>query len=102
MALLLRLFDTDTGAILLDGLDLRRARVADLRRAIAIALQENLLFATSVRENIRYGRAGASDAEVRAAARVACADEFISALADGYDTELGERGTRLSTGQRQR
>ncbi len=102
MALLLRLFDPDSGAILLDGLDVRRVRVADLRRAVAIALQENLLFATSVRENISYGRAGASDAEVRAAARVACADEFISALADGYDTELGERGTRLSTGQRQR
>ena len=79
-----------------------RARVADLRRAVAIALQENVLFATSVRENIRYGRAGASDAEVRDAAHVACADEFIAALADGYETELGERGTRLSTGQRQR
>jgi ABC-type multidrug transport system fused ATPase/permease subunit len=102
MALLLRLFDPDGGAIELDGVDLRKVRVADLRRAIAIALQENVLFATSVRENIRYARPAASDSEVRAAARVACADEFIARLPDGYDTELGERGTRLSTGQRQR
>ena len=102
MALLLRLFDPDAGAIELDGVDLRRLRVADLRRAIAIALQENVLFATTVRENIRYARPGASDSEVRAAARVACADEFISALPRGYDTPLGERGARLSTGQRQR
>ncbi len=102
MALLLRLFDPDAGAIELDGVDLRVLRVAELRRAIAIALQENVLFAATVRENIRYARPRASDAEVREAARVACADEFIEALADGYDTELGERGTRLSTGQRQR
>ncbi|MFI5314626.1 MAG: ABC transporter ATP-binding protein [Myxococcota bacterium] len=102
MALLLRLFDPDAGAIELDGVDLRRLRLADLRATIAIALQENVLFATTARENIRYARPGASDAEVRAAARVACADEFIAALPDGYDTALGERGARLSTGQRQR
>ncbi len=102
MALLLRLFDPDSGAVELDGVDLRKVRVADLRRAIAIALQENVLFATTIRENIRYARPNASDSEVRAAARVACADEFISALPDGYDTPLGERGARLSTGQRQR
>ena len=102
MALLLRLFDPDRGAVELDGLDLRKVRVADLRRAVAIALQENVLFAATIRENIRYGRAGASDAEVRAATRVACADEFIAALPEGYDTLLGERGARLSSGQRQR
>jgi ABC-type multidrug transport system fused ATPase/permease subunit len=102
MALLLRLFDPDGGAIELDGVDLRRLRVADVRRAIAIALQENVLFAASVRENIRYARPAASDSQVRAAARVACADEFIAALPEGYDTMLGERGARLSTGQRQR
>jgi len=102
MALLLRLFDPDSGAIEIDGVDLRRLHVAELRRAVAIALQENVLFATSIRENICYGRPGASDAEVRAAARVACADEFVSRLPDGYDTALGERGARLSTGQRQR
>ena len=102
MSLLLRLFDPDAGSIELDGVDLRRFRVAELRAAIAIALQENVLFATSVRENIRYARPRASDAEVREAARVACADEFIEALPLGYDTPLGERGARLSTGQRQR
>lgn len=102
MALLLRLFDADAGSIELDGVDLRRLRVADLRRAIAIALQENVLFATSIRENIRYAVPDASDAAVRAAAKVACADEFISALPADYDTELGERGAKLSTGQRQR
>jgi ABC-type multidrug transport system fused ATPase/permease subunit len=102
MALLLRLFDPDGGTISLDGVDLRKLRVAELRRAIAIALQENVLFATTVRENIRYAKPNASDSEVRAAARVVCADEFIHQLPQGYDTELGERGTRLSTGQRQR
>jgi ABC-type multidrug transport system fused ATPase/permease subunit len=102
MALLLRLFDPDAGSIEISGVDLRRVRVADLRRAVAIALQENVLFATSVRENIRYAVADASDAAVREAARVACADEFVAALPLGYDTPLGERGTKLSTGQRQR
>jgi ABC-type multidrug transport system fused ATPase/permease subunit len=101
-ALLLRLFDPEAGAIEIDGVDLRRFRVASLRRRIAIALQENLLFGATIRENIRYAVPQASDAEVRAAARVACADEFIEKLADGYESELGERGTKLSTGQRQR
>jgi ATP-binding cassette subfamily B protein len=102
MALLLRLFDPDAGGIEIDGVDLRRLRIAELRSAIAIALQENVLFAASVRENIRYAVPDANDTEVRAAARVACADEFIAALPRGYDTELGERGAKLSTGQRQR
>jgi len=102
MALLLRLYDPDAGAIEIDGIDLRRLRVAELRRAVAIALQENVLFAASVRENIRYAVPDAEDSAVRAAARVACADEFISALPRGYETELGERGAKLSTGQRQR
>ena len=102
LALLLRLYDPDSGSIEVDGVDLRRLRVAELRRAIAIALQENVLFAASVRENIRYAVPDADDAAVREAARVACADEFIAALPHGYDTELGERGAKLSTGQRQR
>jgi ABC-type multidrug transport system fused ATPase/permease subunit len=102
LALLLRLFDPDRGRIEIDGVDLRRLKVASLRASVSVALQENLLFGTTVRENIRYSRPDASDAEVRAAARVACADEFISALPRGYDTLLGERGARLSTGQRQR
>jgi len=102
MALLLRLFDPDRGRIEIDGLDLRRVTLASLRSRIAIALQENLLFGTSVRENIRYAVPEASDEEVREAARIACADRFIDALPRGYDTLLGERGTRLSSGQRQR
>jgi ABC-type multidrug transport system fused ATPase/permease subunit len=102
MALLLRLFDPSEGRIEIDGTDLRRFRVEHLRSRIAIALQENLLFGATIRENIRYAVPEASDEEVRRAARVACADEFIEQLPDGYDTELGERGTKLSTGQRQR
>ncbi len=102
VALLLRLFDPDRGAIEIDGLDLRRVRLASLRARVAIALQENVLFGTTVRENIRYGAPDADDAAVREAAQVACADEFIEALPDGYDTLLGERGTKLSSGQRQR
>jgi len=102
LALALRLFDPDRGAVEADGVDLRRVRVADLRDRIAIALQENLLFGTTIRENIRYAVPDADDDAVRAAARVACADEFIEKLPLGYDTPLGERGAKLSTGQRQR
>ncbi len=102
LALALRLFDPDRGAITIDGIDLRALRVASLRRHVAIALQENLLFGTTIRENIRFAVPDASDAAVRAAARVACADEFIEKLPLGYETPLGERGTKLSTGQRQR
>ena len=75
---------------------------ASLRERVAVALQENLLFGTTVRENIRYAVADASDEQVREAARIAGADEFIAQLPEGYDTLLGERGTKLSTGQRQR
>lgn len=102
MALLLRLFDPDSGAIEIDGQDIRGFTVDSLRAHIAIALQENVLFGTTVRENIRYAVPQATDAQVRAAARVACAEAFIEALPHGYDTLLGERGTKLSTGQRQR
>lgn len=102
LALALRLFDPDRGRIEIDGADLRTLRVASLREHVAIALQENMLFGTTIRENIRYAVPDASDAQVRAAARVACADDFIEKLPLGYDTPLGERGTKLSTGQRQR
>jgi len=102
MALLLRLFDPDTGSIEIDGWDIRSFTVQSLRSNIAIALQENLLFGTTVRENIRYAVPEATDDQVRAAARVACADTFIAELPQGYDTLLGERGAKLSTGQRQR
>lgn len=102
MSLLLRLFDPDRGAVEIDGVDLRRVQVGSLRRQVAVALQENLLFGTTIRENIRYAVPEASDEAVRGAARVACADEFIERQPLGYDTPLGERGTKLSTGQRQR
>ncbi len=102
MALLLRLFDPDAGAVEIDGVDLRRLRVESLRERVAVALQENVLFGTTIRENIRYAVPDADDDRVREAARVAAADAFIEALPQGYDTPLGERGTRLSSGQRQR
>nr|MDJ0785765.1 ABC transporter ATP-binding protein [Myxococcota bacterium] len=102
MALLLRLFEPDSGAITIDGAPLRDFTIESLRASVSIALQENVLFGETIRENIRFAVPDASDEAVRAAARVACADEFIERLPDGYDTLLGERGTKLSTGQRQR
>jgi ATP-binding cassette subfamily B protein len=100
--LLLRFYDPAEGRVLVDGIDIARARPEDLRRIIGLVPQDTVLFGTSARENIRYGRPDASDAEIEAAARAAGADEFISRLPQGYDTFLGERGTRLSGGQRQR
>jgi ABC-type multidrug transport system fused ATPase/permease subunit len=102
MALLLRLYDPDKGSVRIDGADIRTFKVDSLRSQVAIALQENMLFGTTIRENIRYAVPDASDEAVRAAARVAVADEFIEKLEQGYDTLLGERGSKLSTGQRQR
>lgn len=102
MLLLLRLMDPDAGRITIDGIDIRTVTLESLRAQIGIATQENVLFSTSVRENIRYAVPDADDAEVRAAARIACADEFIERLAEGYDTLLGERAVKLSSGQRQR
>ena len=102
MSLLLRLFEPDRGAIELDGVDIRGFELASLRRAVGMALQENMLFGTTIRENVRYAVPDASDAAVREAVRVAAADEFIERQEEGLDTPLGERGTKLSTGQRQR
>ena len=102
MSLLLRLADPQTGVVTVGGKDIRDITVASLRRWIAIATQENILFSTSVLENIRYAVPQAGRDAVIAAARVACADEFINRLSEGYDTPLGERATKLSTGQRQR
>jgi ABC-type multidrug transport system fused ATPase/permease subunit len=102
MSLALRLADPQAGRITVDGEDLRALRVASWRDATSIALQENLLFQATVAENIRYAAPGASDEDVREAARIACADEFVAALPLGYATPLGERGAKLSTGQRQR
>ncbi len=100
--LLLRFFDPDAGRIRLDGVDLRELARSDLRGQLALVPQEPVVFATTARENIRFGRPGASDAEVEAAARAAAADEFIARLPQGYDTHVGERGVMLSGGQRQR
>jgi ATP-binding cassette, subfamily B, bacterial len=100
--LLLRFYDASSGRILLDDLDIRRAELHSLRASIGLVPQETFLFAASARENIRYGRPGATDEDVQAAARAAGADGFILELPEGYDSFLGERGTRLSGGQRQR
>ncbi len=102
MSLALRLADPQAGRITVDGADLRTLTLASWRGAASIALQENLLFKATIAENIRYAAPDASDAAVREAARVACADEFIAQLPEGYATLLGERGAKLSTGQRQR
>jgi ATP-binding cassette, subfamily B, bacterial len=100
--LLLRFYDPDSGRISIDERQLSNARPQDIRTQIGLVPQETVLFGASARENIRYGRPGASDAEIEAAAIAAAADEFIRKLPQGYDTFLGERGTRLSGGQRQR
>jgi len=99
--LLTRFYDIDNGRILIDDLDIRRAKIADLRRSLGIVLQDTYLFAATVMENIRYGRLNALDEEVVAAAKLANADQFIHRLPEGYQTELSERGSNLSQGQRQ-
>jgi ATP-binding cassette subfamily B protein len=100
--LLLRFYDAQAGRILLDGVDTRELSLQALRQRIGIVPQDAVIFSTSARENIRYGKPDASDAEVTAAAQAAFADGFLRALPQGYDTFLGERGVRLSGGQRQR
>ncbi|MCU0269582.1 MAG: ATP-binding cassette domain-containing protein [Acidimicrobiales bacterium] len=102
LQLLMRLYDTDEGAVLFDGTDLRHASVASLRSQLGVVFQDNFLFDTTVRENIRLGRPGATDAEIEAAARAAEVHDFIEQLPRGYDTTVGERGGMLSGGQRQR
>ena len=102
MSLLTRLFDPDSGSVSVDGVDLRKLDVDSLRRNVAFALQENVLFGMSVRDNIRYVIPDASDDDVHRAAHVACVDEYIAGLPDGLDTVLSDRGGKLSTGQRQR
>jgi ATP-binding cassette subfamily B protein len=99
--LLTRFYDIDAGEIRVDGVDIRRLRRDDLRRALGIVLQDTFLFSDTVMENIRYGRLDATDDEVVAAAKMANADHFIRRLPQGYDTPLSERGGNLSQGQRQ-
>lgn len=100
-SLLARFYDPTAGAVLLDGHDLRDLAFATLRRSIAVVLQDNLLFEGTIRENIRYGRLDAADAEVEEAARAASAHRFIMRFPDGYDTRVTERAANLSLGQRQ-
>lgn len=100
--LLLRFYDPQQGRIAVDGVPVASWRLQDLRARIGLVPQEPVIFSASALENIRYGRPGASDEDVHAAARGAFADDFIRALPQGYDTFLGERGVRLSGGQRQR
>ena len=100
--LLMRFYDVDSGAVTLDGIDIRELDPRALRKAVALAPQDPVIFGASVSENIAYGREGAPRREIEAAARRAQAHDFIAALPKGYETELGERGVTLSGGQRQR
>jgi ATP-binding cassette subfamily B protein len=101
-ALLTRLYDPDRGRVLVDGHDLKDLSPDGLRKRIGVVAQEPILFSCSVADNIRYGKAGATDAEIEAAARTANAHEFVSRFPEGYKTLVGERGVQLSGGQKQR
>jgi ATP-binding cassette subfamily B multidrug efflux pump len=99
--LLTRFYDIDSGSVHIDGVDIRRIKMDDLRRTLGIVLQDTFLFSDTVMENIRYGRLSATDEEVIAAAKLANATQFIHRLPEGYQTELSERGSNISQGQRQ-
>lgn len=96
------LYEYQDGRIEMDGRDIREFTFQSIRRNTTLATQENILFSMSVTDNIRYARPDATDEEVRDAARIACADDFIDRLPEQYDTFLGEKAGKLSTGQRQR
>jgi ATP-binding cassette subfamily B protein len=102
MALLMRFYDPQQGAIFLDGVNLRDLKQSSLRRHIGVVLQDPLLFNDSIKNNIAYGKPGASMQEIEASAKAANAHNFILRMPEGYDTEVGERGSRLSVGERQR
>ena len=102
LQLLLRFFDPQQGKVTIDGINIAETEPTDFRKYLSLVPQETIIFADSVAENIRYGRLDASDSDVEAAAEAAAAKEFIERSEEGYDTFLGERGTRLSGGQRQR
>ena len=97
-----RLYDVSAGAVLVDGRNVKEYPLRHLRDAIAMVLQKNTLFSGTVRENLRWGKADATDAEIEAACRIACVDEFIGRLEKGYDTDLGQGGVNVSGGQKQR
>ncbi|TIW52829.1 MAG: ATP-binding cassette domain-containing protein, partial [Mesorhizobium sp.] len=100
--LIMRMYDPQDGKVLFDGQDISHATLASLRGKIAYVSQDTFLFAGTVMHNIRLGREDATDAEVMAAAKAANAHDFITAMAKGYETEVGENGSLLSGGQRQR
>ena len=100
--LVLRLYDPAAGSVTIDGHDLREVTIASLRSQVGVVMQEPVLFAASIRDNVAFGRPEATDAEVYEAARAACIHDFVSTLEEGYDTMVGERGVTLSGGQRQR
>ena len=102
LSLLLRLYDPDKGTVLINGIDIRDFSTSDLRAKVSIALQQNVLFAKSVKENIAYGLESTTDSDIIDASKIACAHDFINEMPSNYETELGERGGKLSTGQRQR
>ena len=102
VSLLLRFFDPEGGSITLDGQDVRRIPLSELRRLVAVSFQDTYLFNRSVADNLALSRPNATRDQIRAAASAANAHDFIVSLPDGYDTVLGERGSRLSGGQRQR
>lgn len=99
--LLSRLYDVNAGSILVDGYDIRNVTLASLRRQVAVVLQEPFLFAGSIKDNLRYGRPEATDGEIYEVCRQLGIDDFMRKLPKGYDTEVGERGSKLSSGQRQ-
>jgi ABC-type multidrug transport system fused ATPase/permease subunit len=102
LSLLPRFYDPTLGRILIDGIDIADQKVAALRSQIGFVLQDTVLFPGTIRDNIAYGRPGATEAEIVAAARIANADEFIARMPHGYDSLVGEQGNTLSGGQRQR
>ena len=102
VSLVPRLYDVQAGALLIDGIDVREYRIRELRQQVAMVLQPPLVFPITIRENIAYGRPGATFAEITTAARLACAHDFIERLPQGYDTVVGEQGGTLSEGERQR
>lgn len=102
LSLLFRFYDVNAGSVTLEGIDVRRLRLADLRHAMAMVAQEPVLFSGTLRDNISYGCTGASAEQIETAARDANAHDFISGFPEGYDTVIGERGTKLSGGQKQR
>lgn len=102
MSMLLRLFDPDEGTVAINGIDLKDLRIDDIRANSAIALQKNILFTGKVADNISYAVSNATREDIEQAAKIACSHDFIMTLDGGYDSELGDRGSKLSAGQRQR